>query len=102
MSNLCLFDGCRGDVGEHGSETARSSSHASLCVSDDDGNDDEDDGEDNEEEEQWLSSSRFLLQTLLSPLPSASPLRMNSFKRFTSDSFTGFTRNSSAPSSKHL
>ena len=32
----------------------------------------------------------------------AFPLMMKSFKRLTSDSFTGFNRNSSAPSSIHL
>lgn len=52
------------------------------------------------------SSCRLLLHILVSPLsspsPSPSPLIMKSFKRFTSDNFTGFSRYSSAPSSKHL
>lgn len=47
------------------------------------------------------SSFSFLLCICISLL-SPSPFSMHSFKRFTSESFTGFTRKSSAPSSKHL
>ena len=47
------------------------------------------------------SSDRILLRHLSSP-SFTSPLMMKSFRRLTSDNFTGFNRNSSAPSSKHL
>lgn len=96
LRNFALFNECRGD--DTSSELA--------AVDGEDGNgDDGDDGidDDDEDDEAWLSSSNFLLSTLLLLFPSVSPLIMQSFiKRFTSDSFTGLTRNSSAPSSKQL
>lgn len=47
------------------------------------------------------SAVSFLFWDALS-LPSPSPFNTKSLRRFTSDSLTGFIRNSSAPSSRHL
>ena len=104
LRNLALFDECRGDDGS--SEVAISQANGAAVVkgrgdSGDEGDDGVDDDDDDDDVE-WLSSSNFLLWTLLPPFTSVSPLIMKSFNRFTSDSFTGLTRNSSAPSSKHL
>lgn len=54
----------------------------------------------NDEQLQLCCILLFLI--ILSLLSSFLPLIIKSFKRVTSDSFTGFTINSSAPSSKHL
>lgn len=48
------------------------------------------------------SSCSFLLCDTFVFVSTAPPLSMKSLSLSTSDSFTGFTRNSSAPSSKHL
>lgn len=61
--------------------------------------DDCDCGEEEKEQEQSLSC--FLFSTLVSDFP-VFLLIKQSLSRDTSDSFTGFTRKSSAPSSKHL
>lgn len=64
-------------------------------------NGEDDDGSDFGDETSF--SSRICLQ-LAFPIVSLEPpdLFMNCFMRFTSDSFTGFTIYSFAPSSKHL
>lgn len=49
----------------------------------------------------WLCSISFLLR-LLDSISLAFPLHMNGLSLLTSDSFTGLSKNSSAPSSKHL
>lgn len=50
-----------------------------------------------------MESSRvFLLRPTTLSCPSSSPLSMNCLNLSTSESFTGFTRKSSAPSSRHL
>lgn len=51
-------------------------------------------------DEVW--SSDLLLFWDRFSFPFLSPLMMKSVTRLTSDNFTGFNRNSSAPSSKHL
>lgn len=61
-----------------------------------------DDENDRGTEEAWISSISFLLRSPLWPFSCGSPLIMWSFSRFTSDSFTGLTMYSSAPSSKQL
>lgn len=74
-------------------------------TSDDDVSQTDDEEEDNASEDddnENISSSISLFRFLFLPFSSPSPLIMKSFSRFTSDSFTGFTMNSSAPSSKHL
>ena len=61
-----------------------------------------DDENDRGTEEAWISSISFLLRSPLWPFSCGSPLIMWSFSRLTSDSFTGLTMYSSAPSSKQL
>lgn len=61
-------------------------------------------GGDRDGEGKEVQSSRRLLLWILvsSSLSFPSPLIRKSFNRFTSDNFTGFSRKSWAPSSKHL
>lgn len=57
--------------------------------------------ESDSDEESKIPSSIFLFKFPDFFLPSPNPI-MKSFNLLTSDSFTGFNKNSSAPSSKHL
>lgn len=62
-----------------------------------------DNGDRDGEGKEVQSSCRLLLWILVSSsLSFPSPLIRKSFNRFTSDNFTGFSRKSWAPSSKHL
>ena len=101
MLNLALFDECRGD--DSSSKVAISQANGAAVKGGDGSGVDGDVGfgVDDDDDGGCLSSSNFLL-CALPPFSSVSPFIMQSFNRFTSDSFTGLTRNSSAPSSKHL
>ena len=84
-----------GEDGKVGEEDSCSASGRLGKTSDDKGSDGDEEG--------LLSSLGFLLLFLLQPPFSfPSPFIMKFVNRFTSASFTGFTINSSAPSSKHL
>ena len=74
-------------------------------LSEDGSGDEEMDGGDDGDTSEVSNSFLLLIPSLSSWLNSpliTSFVVMKSFKRFTSDNFTGFTMKSSAPSSKHL
>ena len=93
MVNLCLYYCCLG-LFEDGDEH----------VDDDGDGDDEGDRSSSDEENIVVnkSSSIFLFRLFLRVFSALSPLSMKFLSLATSDFFTGFIKNSSAPSSRQL